>query len=68
MSFNAIQPNTSIELTYEEIRGLLYLINRSDAMEILSKTNQANTPISLGAISGKHKLEESLKELVKIHY
>jgi hypothetical protein len=66
MSNNLIEAKISIEFTYEELKGIMYSINRSDAMEVLSKTNQWYNPIAIGLISGKYKIEEAVKELVEI--
>jgi hypothetical protein len=55
--------NISIQLTKSELEGLMYAIQQSDIMDILSKTNQMNTPHAKGFISGKNKLEQKLKTL-----
>jgi hypothetical protein len=53
----------SIQLTRSELEGLMYAIQQSDIMDILSKTNQMNMPYAKGFISGKNKLEQKLKTL-----
>lgn len=57
-----------IEFTYEELRGLQYSTQRSDAMDKLLERNLANAPICHGLISGKFKIEKAVRELVKIDF
>ena len=68
MSNRLEEKKIMIEFTYEELRGLQYSIQRSDAMEKLCELNLANTPICHGLISGKFKIEKAVTELVKIDY
>ncbi len=44
-----------VELSNDEIRGILYAIEQSDAREILCNSNQNNTPVSLGLYSAEFK-------------
>jgi hypothetical protein len=66
MSNRLEEKRIMIEFTYEELRGLQYSIQRSDAMDKLCETNLANTPICHGLISSKFKIEKAVKELVEI--
>jgi len=53
----------SIVLTTSELEGLMFGLQKSDVMDILSKTNQMNTPVAKGFITGKSKLEDALKDI-----
>ena len=52
-----------VELTNEEIKGIIYAINRSDAKEIINKYNQNLEPTSKGLYSAEYKLNELLKKI-----
>tara|TARA_R100001463_G_scaffold15386_2_gene40254 strand:- start:1549 stop:1728 length:180 start_codon:yes stop_codon:yes gene_type:complete len=54
-----------IELSNDEIKGILYAIERSDAREILCKLNQNNTPASLGLYSAEYKLNKLRNKINK---
>jgi hypothetical protein len=51
----------SIVLTTRELQGLMYGLQQSDVMDIISKRREMNTPIARGFITGKSKLEDALK-------
>ena len=54
-----------VELSNDEIRGILYAIEQSDAREILFRLNQNNTPVSLGLYSAEYKLNKIRTKLNK---
>jgi len=54
-----------LELSKDEIRGILYAIERSNAREILCNSNQNNTPVSLGLYSAEYKLNKIRTKLNK---
>lgn len=54
-----------VELSNDEIIGILYAIEQSDAREILFRLNQNNTPVSLGLYSAEYKLNKIRTKLDK---
>lgn len=51
----------TLELSNEEIKGILYAINTSDVKKQISKRNAWNEPISKGLISAEYKLRKITK-------
>tara|TARA_R100000773_G_scaffold17822_1_gene16189 strand:- start:11920 stop:12099 length:180 start_codon:yes stop_codon:yes gene_type:complete len=54
-----------VELSNDEIRGILYAIEKSEAKELISKLNLCNNSVSKGLYSAEYKLRKLRTKLNK---